>query len=173
MTPFSFRCSKCDKLHEGIPSFSFEAPMYYYDVPEEQRATRTLLTSDTCVIDDQFFFAKGYLEIPVQGLDEPLTFTPWVSLSQTNFGLFETSLAEPDAAKYGQMFGWFSSQIDGFGDCRSLKTDLILQDNNYRPLIEIEPTEHPLSVAHHQGISHQRLIQIVETYLHRWEQNDE
>ena len=168
MSSFTFKCSKCDQIHEGIPSFNLEAPVYYYSIPSEEREFRTKLTSDTCVIDDEYFFAKGFLIIPVLGLDESLSFTPWVSLSESNFAKFQEFLDIEDASKYGSMFGWFSSQIEGFGDFVNLKTNLILQDNNHRPDIDIEPTSHPLSLAYHNGISKEKLIELVEIYLHKW-----
>jgi hypothetical protein len=165
---FSFKCTKCDEIHSGIPSFSFDAPQYFYGISEEEREKRVFLTSDTCVIDEEYFFAKGFLEIPVLNLGETLSFTTWVSLSESNFMIFQESLDEKDASKYGSMFGWFSSNIDIFGECLNLKTNLVLQNNNYKPIIDIEPTEHPLSLAIQNGISKEKLIEIVEYYLHKW-----
>ena len=103
MSSFTFKCSKCDKVHEGIPSFNLKAPVYYYSIPSEERESRTKLTSDTCIIDNEYFFAKGFLIIPVLNLDEPLSFTPWVSLSESNFNKFQESLDIEDASKYGSI----------------------------------------------------------------------
>jgi len=168
MSPsFSFQCSKCNEIHEGVPSFSFDAPALYYDIPETDRENRTFLTSDACVIDNEYFFAKGFLELPVDGLEETLTFTPWVSLSEDNFFKFQESLDIADALQYEPMFGWFCNNIDGFGDCEGLKTNLIFQNNN-RPYINIERSEHPLSSAYHDGISQELMIVVIEDYLHRW-----
>lgn len=165
---FSFQCSKCDVIHKGIPSFSFDTPALYYDIPESERETRVFLTSESCVIDDKYYFAKGLLELTVDGLTERLAFTPWVSLSESNFYQFQDSLNVENASEYGPMFGWFCTQIDELPDCEGLKTNLIFQDNNYRPLISIEESDHPLSVAYHNSISQELLIRIVEGYLHRW-----
>lgn len=165
---FSFQCSKCNVLHEGVPSFSFDAPELYYDIPEGERDNRVFLTSDSCVIDDEYYFAKGVLELSVDGLNETLTFTAWVSLSESNFHKFQESLEVENASEYEPMFGWFCTQIDEFSDCDGLKTSLVFQDNNYRPHINIEESEHPLSVAYHNSISQEQLIKIVELYLHRW-----
>jgi len=130
---FSFQCFKCNEIHEGVPSFNFEAPALYYDIPETERENRTFLTSDACVIDDEYFFAKGFLLLPVAGLEETLTFTPWVSLSEDNFLKFQESLDIAHALQYEPMLGWFCNNIDGFGDCEGLKTNLIFQNNNNRP----------------------------------------
>jgi len=165
---FSFQCSKCNEIHQGVPSFSFDAPALYYDIPEQERESRVFLTTDSCVIDDEYYFAKGLLELSVFGLEETLTFTPWVSLSESNFSQFQDSLEVENASEYGPMFGWFCSQIDEFTDCEGLKTSLVFQDKNYRPKIDIEESDHPLSVAYHNSISQTLLIKIVEGYLHRW-----
>lgn len=121
---FSFQCSKCDVIHKGIPSFSFDAPALYYDIPESERESRVFLTSESCVIDDEYYFAKGLLELPVDSLTERLAFTPWVSLSESNFYQFQDSLSVENASEYGPMFGWFCTQIDEFPDCEGLKTKL-------------------------------------------------
>lgn len=126
------------------------------------------MTSDSCVIDDKYYFAKGFLALAVNGLEENLTFTPWVSLSEANFHKFQNSFDLVDASHYEPMFGWFCSQIDDFGDCEGLKTNLILQNDNNRPFINIERSEHPLSIAYHDGISQEALVILVESYLHRW-----
>lgn len=166
MEPFSFTCSKCDKIHQGIPSFSFDAPVYYYSIPAGEREARTELTSDTCVIDGNQFFAKGFLEIPVHGLEDTLSFTPWVSLSEVNFKRFQESQKVKDASTYGSMVGWFSSRIEPYEKCLEVKAKLVLQDHNYRPDILLEPTNLPLSVAFQNGISQEKLIEIVESFMH-------
>jgi len=102
---FSFRCSKCDAIHEGVPSFSFDAPALFYDIPEEERESRVFITIDSCVINDEYYFAKGILELSIFGLEETLTFTPCVPLSEINFSKFQDSLEVENASEYGPMFG--------------------------------------------------------------------
>ncbi len=171
MLPFSFKCSKCDKIHEGIPSFNFAAPLHYYAINKEERSERTFLTSDTCVIDDDAFYGKGFFEIPINGLEEVLSFSAWVSLSEANFLIFQDLWEISDASLQKPMFGWFSSDIYGFGDCINLKTNLVFQDNNNRPIIDFEPTDHPLSIAVRKGVSKDKMIEIVEHCIHIWQQN--
>jgi len=42
----------------------------YYQIPEDERASRSDLTSDACVVDEKHFFIVGNLEIPINGSDE-------------------------------------------------------------------------------------------------------
>ena len=32
-----FRCSRCGEHHEGLPDVAFDAPFYFYTVPEAER----------------------------------------------------------------------------------------------------------------------------------------
>ena len=45
-----FRCEECGAIHRGSPSFGFDRPSLYYDVPEPERDARIMLTRDTCFI---------------------------------------------------------------------------------------------------------------------------
>ena len=70
---FRFKCSSCDEWHEGMPAFAAAAPHYFYSIPPEERDARCDLTPDTCIVDDEFFFVRGSLDIPVAGADEPFS----------------------------------------------------------------------------------------------------
>ncbi|MGL9623950.1 DUF2199 domain-containing protein [Bradyrhizobium sp. U531] len=67
---FRFKCSCCDEWHEGMPGYSADAPLYFYAIPADERAQRCALDADTCIVDDEYFFARGCLEIPVHGASE-------------------------------------------------------------------------------------------------------
>ena len=86
---FEFKCSTCDEIHKGIPSFGTKAPNYYYSIPKNEISERVFLTTDTCVIDNENFFVRGCLEFPVIGYLEKFSFGAWVSLSEENFYRFE------------------------------------------------------------------------------------
>ena len=68
-----------------MPSFGARAPVSYYEIPEGQREERCSLGSDDCVVDGEFFFVRGCIEIPVFGETDPFSWDVWVSLSETNF----------------------------------------------------------------------------------------
>jgi len=68
---FRFKCAVCDVWHEGMPGFGADAPLYYYSIPADERASRCTLTSETCVVDNSYFFVHGNLEISVHGESDP------------------------------------------------------------------------------------------------------
>lgn len=164
---FRFKCASCDEWHEGMPSFGAAAPLYYYSVPIGERERRCDLTSDTCVVDDEFFFIRGCLEIPVAHADEPFTWGVWVPLKRDNYLEYLDKLNSPDRALLGPYFGWLSADFLVYPEAENLKTRMHPREPNLRPLIELEPTDHPLAVEQRSGINEERLGEIYSAYMDR------
>ena len=125
---FRFQCSCCDEWHEGMPGFAADAPLYYYAIPSQERDRRNALDTDTCVIDQQYLFARGCLEIPVHDETEPFVWGVWVSLGKTSFDTFSTSLTMPECSHLGPFFGWLSAELALYPSTENLKTRLHLRD---------------------------------------------
>jgi hypothetical protein len=164
---FRFKCRACDEWHEGMPHIAAHAPLYYYGIPEPQRPVRCELTSDTCIVDGEFFFVRGVIEVPVEGLDEAFGWGVWVSLSEAHFEEYVAHFEEPGRGELGPYFGWLSAAIAGYPDTENLKTQVHPREPGIRPLIELEPTDHPLAVEQRNGIDRARLTEIYEAALHR------
>ena len=163
---FEFRCQTCDEIHKGMPSFGAVAPPSYYAVPEAERASRCELGSDHCAIDYELFFVRGCLEIPVHGADEPLVWGVWVSLSQQNFKAWLMAYEEQHRSHVGPFFGWLSAWFRPYPEVMNLRSRVHLRDNGIRPRIELEPTDHPLALEQHNGISIDRLAEIYAIMMH-------
>ena len=163
---FRFKCSRCNEWHEGMPSFGADAPLYYYDIPEAERAERCELTSDTCIVDGEHFFVRGCIEIPVHGENEPFVWGVWVSLSENNFEEFTSLFGVPVRDDHGPYFGWLSAYLKTYPDTENLKTHVHLRNDGVRPSIELEPTDHPLAVEQREGISVERVAEVYSAYMH-------
>lgn len=167
---FRFKCIACDEWHEGIPAFGAPAPAPYYDVPGEDRERRCQLSSDLCIIDDTQFFVLGRVEIAVHGENEPFAWLAWVSLSEPNFLEYESHYEAEHRAHLGPYFGWFSDFLPSYPNTFGLKSRLHPRDHGQRPLIELEPTEHPLAIEQREGISVARLAEIFAICMHGLEE---
>jgi hypothetical protein len=161
-----YTCAVCGERHDGIPSLGATAPLYYYSVPKAERANRCHLDSDTCVIDEEFFFVRGCLEIPIAGEPEPFTWGVWTSLSPKNFDTFLKLYDQEHRSHEAPFFGWLSASLKGYLDTENLKTMVHLRDYGKRPFLELEPTEHPLAVEQRGGITVARVGEILSLYLH-------
>ena len=146
-------------------------PASYEDLSDSERA-RASLSSDFCVIErpeQTDRFVRAVLELPVHELDDAFRWGIWVSLSESSFArakeLFALDVVPPDEPA---RFGWLSSRIWAYAPTTlNLKTMLTFRGDNERPLVALEPTEHPLSVEHRNGITVGRVQELVAPLLHR------
>lgn len=163
---FSFKCTSCDEVHEGMPSFGAHAPLSYYEVPAEDREKRCHLGTDDCVIDDEFFFVRGCLEIPVIGEVEPFSWGVWVSLSEASYLEWVKCYESDKRSHIGPFFGWLNAWIKPYPDTASLKTNVHLRDDGIRPYIELQSTDHPLAIEQRVGITVERVAELYTQMMH-------
>lgn len=127
---------------------------------------RVVLTPDQCIIDDEHFFVIGNIVLPIIGGDDVFQWTAWVSLSEANFDrmtdLWETVERESEPA----YFGWLNTELPLYPDTVDLKTMVHTQPVGERPLIEVEPTDHPVAVEQRMGITWERVREIAGMMLH-------
>ena len=65
-------------------------------------------------------------------------------------------------------FGWLSTELPLYQPSTLLlKTHVHARPVGQRPLIELEPTEHPPAVEQRTGITLARVQQIAETLIHQ------
>ena len=53
-----------------------------------------------------------------------------------------------------------------YPETMNLKTRIHLRDNGIRPYVELEPTDHLLSVEQREGVSVERVAEIYATMMH-------
>ena len=80
----AYRCTTCGELHNDLPDIGSDRPDQWWGIPEEQREERIKLTSDTCIIDDDYFI-RGVIEIPILNSSERFGFGVWISQKKENF----------------------------------------------------------------------------------------
>ena len=162
-----FHCSGCGRYHPELPlCLGSLAPALWFSLPEEERSTRALLSSDQCIIDGQHFFILGRLLLPIQGSLEPFVWLTWVSLSEKNFArasdLWHTESREAEPP----YFAWVQSSLPCTPSTLSLRAELVTMPLGQRPLVRLEPTDHPLAVEQRNGIAMARVQEIAEGALH-------
>jgi hypothetical protein len=159
-------CSSCDLQHDGLFALACNAPAPW-DGSDEQAPNEALLssnhvlTNDFCVLHGQDYFVRCVLRIPILGSDdEHLEYGVWSSLSEKNFQLYRDTFDSGDQSELGPWFGWFSNQLPDYPQTLMLKCHVHPQAERKRPLLELEPTDHPLAVEQRNGITLERLLEI-------------
>ncbi|TYP72088.1 hypothetical protein BCM02_109367 [Paenibacillus methanolicus] len=161
-----YTCSCCGEYHDELPtSYGTEAPVYYELASPEEREQRFELSEDLCVMDNEHFFIRGCLEIPIIGTDEQFIWGAWVSLSEANYRKVHDHGDEPEQLE--AMLGWFSTVLPDYPDTLNLKAKVHHRLGGMRPYIELEPTEHPLAVESREGMTVERVQEIAEAYCER------
>ena len=97
---------------------------------------------------------------------EPFVWLAWVSLSEKNFLRATEVWHTPGREQEPPCFGWLQSALPYSPSTLSLKTSVQTQPIGERPLIELEPTDHPLAIEQRSGITMARVQQIVEAIMH-------
>jgi hypothetical protein len=168
MKKFRFQCSACGEMHEGSPSFGYSAPHYYDLLSDEDKKKLAILSEDFCAIkheEGKDCFIRTILEVPIHGADAGFLWGVWISVSETNFNKYRDNFRND--AYEDHYFGWFSNRLPYYPDTLALKTRACVQPGGQRPGIELEPTNHPLSIDYRNGISWDKAIEIAELILHR------
>lgn len=143
-----------------MPAFLFDAPAAW-DPEAHAASERSALSSDQCVIEEEQWFLRGLLEIPVADGAEPLVFGVWLSVSEGTFDraveLWENERRVRDPAYPG----WLANDIPGYeppttGLLARLKNQLV----GKRPLVQLHAIEHPLVVDAENGITSERAAEL-------------
>jgi hypothetical protein len=162
----NWKCQTCGEEHADLPlCFGAEAPWRAL-VPESEFSRRVDLTPDQCVVDEEAFFVRGHIEIPIHGQAESLAFSVWSSLSEKAFLHMSDRWEAPDRANDQPYFGWLSSPIPAYPDTINLKLSVQPRGSGLVPLLTVERSNHPLAFDQQHGISVRRWHELVHSLLH-------
>ncbi|WP_337873807.1 DUF2199 domain-containing protein [Exiguobacterium sp.] len=153
-------CSKCGRSTESEVGFGSRMPTVLNGMTTREMKKRVVLTDDVCVLDEAHFFIYGCLEIPIVGEEDPFIWNVWVSLSADHFFKVIDLWDEPARVDLDPMFGWLSTELPIYPDTINLKTNVHMRGVGLRPLIELEPTNHPLAIEQRNGITRSRVDDI-------------
>jgi hypothetical protein len=149
-----FQCASCGARHEQVPlSFHVPAPVAWS--PELADTPGSVLDDEVCVVRGEHFFVRGLIPIPITGHTERFEYGVWVSLSEENFGRTLEAWETPGRERLlPPMFGWLAVALPGYSEPTvDLRTKVHTQPVGLRPLVELEPTDHMLSVEQRAGVT--------------------
>ena len=169
-----WKCGSCDEWHTGPAlDFGYSAP-YYWGKDEEKasrwtnlipraikKPSKTFLDLDYCAINDESFFVRGLIHLPIIGAAETFRWGVWGSLSRKNFETLLASDGDSERVDQPPMFSWLSTQIPEYPDSLNLRMYAHIQEPGSRPHFRLEPSEHPLAQEYHHGISPERITEIM------------
>jgi hypothetical protein len=69
-------------------------------------------------------------------------------------------------SSHGPYPGCLEVPIPTYPDTGDLVVSLFVRDNGIRPLVKLEPTDHPLYLEQTKGASDQRIITLYDHFMH-------
>jgi hypothetical protein len=173
---FSYKCSKCGKLYEEtLLCFGTDYPNYYYEIPESQRKKRIQLQKSLCIIDEEHYFHRGRLIIPIVDYDKDLIFNVWTTISKDNFEKRNKYWENPNRIDNEPYFGWLQTIIPMYESTLNIKTIAIEQEVGLIPIIRSIEDNHQLTIDQNSGINYQKAKdisdQIMADYKHTYNCN--
>jgi hypothetical protein len=159
----SWKCACCGEVHDELPVLAFHAPDAWFGASEAEREADFKLTPDTCIWKNEHCFVRCSLDLPIIGTPDKLGFGIWSSLSATNYDRYLDNWDHPDRASLGPMFGWLANAAPDFPDTSRVKTNVHPLEPGMRPRLEIGRSDHPFSLACHEGVT----PEWAATYVHR------
>lgn len=166
-TGTGFQCSGCGQWHAEMSlAFHSPAPANWLQEPTIASDPNSELSSDQCVIGGNEFYVRGLVQVPVVD-GRVFEWGVWVSLSRENFLRMSEVWSEPGRKSEPPMFGWLSTALPTYSPgTLNLKTMVHQREVGLRPLILVEPTDHPLAVEQQVGITVAALGDRVALLLH-------
>jgi hypothetical protein len=158
----SFTCPCCGQVYELNLCFGSDYPLSYFSVPEDEREKRIELTKSLCVIDEEHFFHRCRLIIPIIDHDEDLIFNIWTTISEENFVLRNDLWDKAERINQGPYFGWLNNNIATYGNTVNIKT--IAHENGVGtiPYLEVIEEGHMLAYDQANGITLEKAIEKVK-----------
>ena len=158
-------CAICNTPIGELPMCLGSSSPAFRMVSEADYEQRVIENEGQCIVDDEHFFVREHIEIPIHESEEVFIWSVWVSLSEPSFEKMSKSWEQIGRENNEPYFGWLMSSLPGYPETLYLKTSVQEQPVGKVPIITLEPTEHPLSVEQHQGITMSRVQEIVHEAL--------
>ena len=166
--PEGYTCRTCGQYHTGVPfSFAADFPDAYAHISREERDSRAVIGSDQCMVDSQWFFLRGMIEIPIIGSDQPFLWGVWASVREEIFDeISDCWELKGRETKYGPYKARLANSLSIYPEALNLQLKIVLQPVGIRPLFVLEDDQHVLAVQQKSGISQQQALELASFLLH-------
>ena len=162
-----FVCGTCGKEHGSLPmDLAYRKPLDYFKIPKAERGERIWINDDLCVIDEERFFIRGVLPVPVRGgdVEDEFRWGVWVEVEEASFRRYLElwEVADPDEPPFPCRL---SAMLPGYPDTDTLEANAQLRGPNDRPVIYLRVEDHPLVREQKSGITMARVHDILESAM--------
>ncbi|HEX7288054.1 MAG TPA: DUF2199 domain-containing protein [Candidatus Angelobacter sp.] len=165
-----FRCEICEQFHAGqYLSFASDCPGPYAALSNDDKKASAQFGSDQCVIDDNQYYIRGLIELPIIGLDEVFLWGAWARIWQKDYEELSLCWDTPGREKrIGPFKARLANNVLGYSpDTLNLKCTVHIQAVDVRPHFVMDEPDHPLAIDQRRGISLLHVRRIASLVRHK------
>jgi hypothetical protein len=151
-------CSQCGKEHLGHPSsFAADFPDAYANLSKEERDTRAVIGTDQCIVDQDQFYIRGCIELPIHDSDDVFLWGVWARVKEEVYDLISDRWESEGREKaIGPFKGRLANSLSIYPETTSMRLEIKIQPVGTRPLFLLEELNHPLTIDQRNGLTLQR-----------------
>ena len=161
----AYTCPCCDRSFDGVFDIGFDHPAPW---PHGNRKDAGLdimevggdsLSQDICKMSEHRFL-RAVLKLPIIGTDQVFAFGPWASVAPHNFDTYIRHEATASLGRFEGCFAWMMNFLPGFEITDWLPCNLLIDDPEERPYLEVHDDSHELAQLQEDGITFDKLLDI-------------
>jgi hypothetical protein len=155
MTNQTYECRTCGKAHAGIPfSFAADYPDPFANLTPEERENRALISSDQCIIDQEQFYLRGCLELPIQGSNDIFLWGVWSRVHEADFDRMDEFWDHQRREHgIGPFKGRLANSLSLYPETLNLGLRIEVRPAGTRPLFILEEPDRHLTREQASGIT--------------------
>ena len=135
-------------------SFAADFPDSYVNLSKDARDARALIGSDQCVIDQEQFYLRGCIELPVRESEGSFLWGVWARVHEVDFDEFaEYWETERREEMIGPYKGRLANSLSIYPETLNMKLEIQIQPVGSRPLFFLEDQDHPMTIEQRTGLS--------------------
>ena len=140
MDDASYNCHTCGKRHDQIPlSFAADFPDPYANLNRDDRDNRALISSDQCIIDQEQFYLRGCLELPILNSSDIFLWGVWARVHEKDFDQIQEYWERVGRENViGPFKGRLANSLSIYPETLSMKLEIRIQPAGQRPLFFLE-----------------------------------
>jgi hypothetical protein len=161
----AFTCSVCGQHHdERLLDIRLGLPGVIHAIDPDERTDRAWLADDFAVLDDERFFVRGLLELPIPDIDDRFAYGTWLEVEMPDFQeLMRRWHADEQFAPVDCVL---ANELEPYRGTVGLRATLHATSADKLPTVELAEAAHELVHAQHEGITVDRSDELAAVVLH-------
>ena len=155
------KCASCGKkISEHQTDVGFQLPDVVWQLSEPERTERAKFNNDLCQLDDERYFIRCIALIPMKARSDSFAWGFWAEVSKGDFFHY-MDIYEKDATTEPAIVGTIANSPRSYPRLEGYKVDIQYGLPTQRPFLKLHPSDHPLYYEQQEGISDDRLHEIL------------